>query len=93
MSQRYGQGICDEILDELSRARNRFPEFNSAHEGYAVLLEEVEELWTEIKDNKRVDSERIPAMRKEAIQCGAMIVALIKECCDNDPLRNKNALQ
>lgn len=93
MSQRYGQGICDEFLDELSSARNRFPPFNSAHEGYAVILEEIQELWEEIKDNKRPDSERIPAMRKEAIQCGAMLVAFLKECCDEIEYgtRNRNA--
>lgn len=86
MSARYGDRITEEILDELLMARHRFPPFNTAHEGYAVLLEEVEELWSEIKDNKRPDEHRIPAMRKEAIQIGAMIVAFIKECCDADPI-------
>lgn len=86
MSARYGEVIVGQILDELLSARHRFPPFNTAHEGYAVILEEVEELWTEIKDNKRDDSLRIPAMRKEAIQVGAMIVAFIKECCDDDPI-------
>ena len=28
---------------ELSAANERFPQFHSAHEGYAVILEEVEE--------------------------------------------------
>lgn len=91
MSARYGSGITEQILDELMSARHRFPPFNTAHEGYAVILEEVEELWEEIKDNKRPDSKRIPAMRKEAIQVGAMIVAFIKECCDNDPITGHTA--
>lgn len=86
MSVRYGDKITGEIIDELLSARRRFPPFNSAHEGYAVILEEVEELWAEIKYNKRPDHIRIPAMRKEAIQVGAMIVAFIKECCDGDPI-------
>lgn len=28
---------------ELTAANERFPQFHSAHEGYAVILEEVEE--------------------------------------------------
>jgi hypothetical protein len=86
MSERFGQGICDDILDEFQRARTRFAPFNSAHEGYAVILEEVEELWTEIKDNKRIEANRQKDMRAEAIQIGAMIIAFITECCDNNSI-------
>jgi molybdopterin biosynthesis enzyme len=32
------------VLAELERAQGLFPPFHSAHEGYAVLLEEVDEL-------------------------------------------------
>lgn len=52
--------------EELERANNKFPPFNSTHEGYAVLLEEIEEveseiiliqtdmaqLWESVKNNK-----------------------------------------
>jgi len=38
------------IEKELRIAKARFPnKINSLHEGYAILLEEVEELWDEIK--------------------------------------------
>jgi len=38
------------VTAELLRARTKFPTaMNSTHEGYAVLLEEVDELWDEIK--------------------------------------------
>lgn len=33
---------------ELSAANERFPQFHSAHEGYAVILEEVEECGDEL---------------------------------------------
>lgn len=34
---------------ELRRAQNLHREMASAHEGYAVILEELEELWLEVK--------------------------------------------
>lgn len=36
------------IESELDNARNRFDNINSSHEGYAVILEEFEELQEEI---------------------------------------------
>ena len=58
-----------------------FPPFNTAHEGYAVLLEEVDELWAEIK--KKQGSEGRPeAIRKEAVQVAAMALRLILDTTD-----------
>lgn len=36
------------VSEELARANEKFPGFNSNHEAYAVLLEEVEELQHEV---------------------------------------------
>lgn len=66
-------GIAAEMLQELERANKNYPEFNSAHEGYAVILEELDELWDEVKKRKH-DREK---MRAEAIQVGAMAMKLI----------------
>lgn len=42
-----------ELVDvELAAANERFPQFHSAHEGYAVILEEVEELEEPIENIK-----------------------------------------
>lgn len=69
-----------EVVAELAFARANFNPHNSAHEGYAVLLEEVDELWTEVKVNQK---RRDPAkMRKEAIQVAAMAIRFAEECCD-----------
>lgn len=64
-----------EIRKEFDRASTLYPKFNSNHEGYAVLLEEVEELWNEIKRSKgtRINSQ----MKAELIQVGAMVVRFL----------------
>lgn len=75
------------VIAELQRAQAKFPPFNSAHEGFAVLLEEVEELkqevfWGKSKDagtNAREAGER---MRAEAVQVAAMALRFIKDVCD-----------
>jgi hypothetical protein len=70
-----------EVRNELYRACAMFPAFNSGHEGYAVILEELDELWTEVKDNKRPDAKRVPAMRKEATQVAAMAIRFMLDVC------------
>lgn len=63
--------IVNAVLSELEKAEAKFSPFNSAHEGYAVLKEEVDELWDVVK-MQQSNPERIPKMRKEAIQVAAM---------------------
>ncbi|MCL4435792.1 MAG: hypothetical protein M1503_11530 [Thaumarchaeota archaeon] len=46
----------DDIGSEYHRAYNKFGDFSSLHEGYAVLLEEVEELWAEIKKKREQET-------------------------------------
>ena len=38
-----------EVIPELRKATEKFGKFNSMHEGYAIILEELDELWTCIK--------------------------------------------
>ena len=65
------------ILEELNRANNMYKLFNSAHEGYAVMLEEMDELFDEIR-KKRPNKSR---MQDEATQVGAMAIKFIQSCC------------
>lgn len=65
-----------EVLDELARAEAKFGAFHSGHEGFAVLLEEVDELKYEVFHGTR---ER---QREEAIQVAAMALRYIKDVCD-----------
>ncbi len=60
-----------EIRYALYSAMGKFPPFNTPHEGYAILLEEVDELWDAIKLNNFEDAHR------EAIHVGAMAIRFL----------------
>jgi len=64
---------------ELHFACVNWPPFNSAHEGFAVLKEEVDELWAHVKTNQT--KRDLAAMRKEAIQVAAMALRFAAEVC------------
>jgi hypothetical protein len=64
--------------EEALRACREWERFNSAHEGYAVLLEELDELWAECK--KRVPNKVM--MGKEAIQVAAMAIRFAAELAE-----------
>jgi hypothetical protein len=67
---------ADIAVVEALKAKRRFPaDFTSVHEGYAVILEEMDELWIECK-RKVINRDDL---RKEAIQCAAMCLRFIAE--------------
>lgn len=74
----YEEAAAD-ALSELWSARSRFPDFHSAHEGYAVVLEELDELWDEVRT--RDERRDMPRMRREAIQVAAMAIRFAVDCC------------
>lgn len=74
--------IIADILKEHERAINLHPPFNSRHEGYAILLEELDELWEIVKLNHAKTPECRKDMRKEAIQVAAMSIRFIEDCCE-----------
>lgn len=57
-------------------ATKRFGNFHNAHEGYAVLLEEVEELWENVKLNQS-NKQRLEAIKDESIHVAAMAIRII----------------
>ncbi len=73
--------VCDDVIDELNRAF-KWPPFNSAHEGFSVLAEEVDELWDHVKVNQKCRD--VAAMRKEAIQVAAMAIRFAYDVCDGE---------
>lgn len=63
--------LCD-IVDEFAKATKKHNPMHSGHEGYSVILEELEEAWDEIKaDSGEAGS--------EIVQVGAMAVRYL---CD-----------
>jgi predicted oxidoreductase (fatty acid repression mutant protein) len=77
MDEVKAQIAYSEVTGELRRALALYPRpFNSPHEGYAILREEVDELWDEVKQRERSKV----AMRKEAKQVAAMAIQFMMDC-------------
>jgi hypothetical protein len=70
------------IADEYLRAADMHPPFHNAHEGYAVLLEEVRELEAEVftKGEKRSPAVT-PRIKEEAVHVGAMATRFLIDVC------------
>jgi hypothetical protein len=66
------------VFDELKKATERYGPFSSGHEGWAVIKEELDELWEEVRRYPATDLE---AMRKEAIQVAAMAIRFMIDVC------------
>lgn len=79
ITPREGQ-LLDDVLDELKRATNTFGAFRNGHEGYGVILEELEELWNEVKASKGQRYDR--HVREEAVQVAAMAMRFALDLCD-----------
>ena len=67
------------IEAEYNAASSKYPAFHSTHEGYAVIKEEVDELWDLVKANKGIAGN--DTMKQEAIQIAAMALRFIKDLC------------
>ena len=63
--------IFTEMVEkELKRARTLHEPWHSAHEGWAILYEEVDELWDEVR--RKAGGNRDDRMLHEIVQIGAM---------------------
>ena len=69
-------GFVLDMENEAQRARGVHGRFHSAHEAYAVLLEELDEFWQEVK-RKEPDAD---AMYRELVQVAAMALCAALEC-------------
>lgn len=69
--------ILDDIRAELERAQKNYPKMNSFHEGYAIILEELDEVWDEIK----MKNHNVQEIRKEMTQVASMCVRFLHDLC------------
>lgn len=67
------RNILDDVAAEVDRAIEKHPSMMSTHHGYAVIQEEVDELWDLIKR----DRGRFERAREEALQIAATAVRYI----------------
>lgn len=65
------------VIQELSDAQELFTPMKSYHEGYAVILEELDELWDEAK-KKLPDQDKLYT---EAKQVAAMAIRFMLDLC------------
>jgi len=63
------------VLAEFSRAEAKHCPMHSPHEGYAVILEELDELWDEVK----ADRGRQQSALREAVQTAAMGLRYVRD--------------
>lgn len=77
LDQQRGDDLASEVMEELSGAMKRFQAMSSPHEGWAVIREEMDELWEHVKAN----TGRGGAARLEAIQVAAMALRYVHDLC------------
>jgi len=70
---------------EVERAEAKYPPFNSPHEGYAVIAEELDELWDAVKADDRGQAKR------EAVQVGAMAVRFLRDITATVPRKGDDS--
>lgn len=75
------EGLFDQVKIELEKAVHKFHAYNSAHEGYAVIKEELDELWDEIKGDHNTKR-----LHEEAVQVASTAIRFIYDIC----LHSKN---
>lgn len=64
----------DTVAAEVERSTKIHGDFQSMHEGYAVFLEEQDELWEEIKRKEILPNQ----LKKEAVHTAAMAFKLLQ---------------
>ena len=88
MNANYNQftleGIALEIVHEAHRAGSLFPPMHSPHEAEAVIREEFDEYWDEVKkhNTSKPDRDTRPRQREELIQLAAMCMRALIDTID-----------
>jgi GTP1/Obg family GTP-binding protein len=73
--------LSEEIKNEVVKAMNKWPKFNSLHEAYSIILEEVDEVWDHVKVKQNLRETDL--VRKELVQVAAMAIRSILDLEEN----------
>ena len=82
--------IVRHVLDELQKATHEHGAFRSAHEGFAVLKEEVDELCDEVRGRRSLENSG--RMQQEAVQVAAMALRFLLDVCYEEITQVKNSI-
>lgn len=69
--------ILSEMMKEYKRATTEYSPFASHHEGWAVIKEQLDEVWDEIK--KKRGTKSTEKITKEVLHVGAMSLRFLME--------------
>lgn len=70
--------ILEEIEEEFRRASKLHAKMNTPHEGFAILNEEVDELWDGVR-RKEIFNGRNNRLHEECVQVGAMAIRFLHD--------------
>lgn len=85
LAEAPGSAFALYVRCEIERARAGHRPINSVHEGYAVILEELDEFWEEVKKKREHRDKR--AMYLELVQVAAMAQRTAEDVLDADTPR------
>ncbi len=79
--------VLAEIGTQLQKAQAKHAPMHGPHEGYAVILEELDELWEEVRAQKQYKEK----MRHEALHVAAMAARFVIDVCATPPAQSSGA--
>lgn len=72
--------IINDIKKEVQFAESKFAAYNSSHEGYAIIAEELDELWDLVKGH----SHDYKSEYHEAKQIACTVIRYMQMCAKHD---------
>jgi hypothetical protein len=74
--------VLNDVKELVEKTDDRFGPYNSAHEGYAVLLEELDELWDIVKTKQQ--NRDLNKMYREALDVASCAIRFARDLCNEE---------
>jgi hypothetical protein len=78
--------VADEVVCQLACTRELWEPMRRSHEGYALMLARLDELWEAVKEDRAggdPDAMRL-RMRRAAIGVATMAIQFVTDCCTEE---------